>query len=144
MPFLPALSATPRGIGSNLELPFFKTTVNGIPGGTTKLYWDGFELPLSGSGGSLSNTFNGAYVAGGVTSTLYGAFVNGVHYFEAVNVNGSTTSRAAERVVFNLYGNNQIDSDGDGLPDEVEMPNFFAGTAPIAAIRCTTPAPWPG
>ncbi len=127
-----------RGIGSNLELPFFKTLVSGIPGGSTKLYWDGFELPLAGSGSTLSNIFNGAYVAGGITQTLYGAFVNGIHFFEAVNVNGSTTSRVAERVVFNLYGNNQIDSDGDGLPDEVEMPNFFNGTAPGPNV------PWPG
>ena len=42
------------------------------------------------------------------------------------------------RVVFNLYGINAIDSDGDGIPDDIEMPKFSTGTAPGPNN------PWPG
>jgi glycosidase len=129
-----------RGVGSNFEMPFFKTLVTaaGLSLSQVKLYWDGYELPLTGSAGSYSSTFDGRYLTGGTTQNLWGAFANGVHFFELVAHNGSATTRVAQRVVFNLYGSNQIDSDGDGLPDEVEMPNFFAGTSPGPNV------PWPG
>lgn len=127
-----------RGVGSNIELPFFRTVVNAPGASSLKLYWDGKEVPLSGSVSGATNVFDGRWIVGGVTQRLWGAFVNGPQFFEAVAVSGSVTSRTAVRRVFNLYGVNAIDSDGDGLPDEVEMPNFFNGTAPGPNV------PWPG
>ena len=58
-----------------------------------------------------------------VTNRLWGNFINGAHYF--VLTDGTNT--AVKRVVFNLYGKNHIDSDGDGIPDNVEMPYFDDG-----------------
>ena len=137
-----------QGIGFNHvanstnALPFFKTVVTGGSDSysSLKLYWDGYELPFNG--GSRTNTFNGEVVqrdnAGRVvTNRLWGNFVNGPHYFEAERVDGGVTSRAVRRVVFNLYGANHLDSDGDGLPDNVEMPYFDQG-AP------GPDQPWPG
>ncbi|MEI6084988.1 MAG: hypothetical protein WCS70_11890, partial [Verrucomicrobiota bacterium] len=72
------------------------------------MYWDGFELPLSGG----ANVFDGRYILGGATNRLWGAFVNGTHFFEAVAVNAGLTNRAVKQVTFNLYGTNQTDSDG--------------------------------
>lgn len=136
-----------NGVGFNhvadasIELPFFDTVVTG--GGTPdslRLYWDGYELPFNG--GDRTNVFNGQVVFrdqyGRIeTNRLWGNFINGPHYFEAVRVDAGVTSRAVRRVVFNLYGNNHIDSDGDSLPDNVEMP-FFDQGAP------GPDQPWPG
>ena len=121
----------------NIELPFFTTTISATSGSAVKLYWDGYELPLSGTG-PFTSVFDGRYVMGGVTNRLWGAFVNGTHFFEAVAVQGGLTNRVATNVTFNLYGRNEIDSDGDGLPDNIEMPNFSSGTAPGPNVQ------WPG
>lgn len=122
--------------GDNIaELPFFKTIASGgLSNG--RLYWNGIELPWNGGNGT--NVFNGEVVrrdsAGRVvTNRMWGNFINGAHFFELRQ--GSDV--VVKRVVFNLYGNNHIDSDGDGLPDNVEMP-FFDQGAP------GPDQPWPG
>ena len=117
------------------ELPFFKMIASGASA-AAKLYWNGYELPWNGGRGT--NVFDGQVIqrddAGRVvTNRLWGAFVNGPHAF--VLEDGDDTVVA--RVVFNLYGANHIDSDGDGLPDNVEMP-FFDQGAP------GPDQPWPG
>jgi hypothetical protein len=71
--------------------------------------------------------FDGRYKTGGVEQRLSGAFVNGSHFFEAELTVGAQTKRLARRVIFNLYGQNLVDSDGDGLPDDVELPGFTSG-----------------
>ncbi len=126
--------------GTVIEMPFFQTTVT-VPAGmdqsSVKLYWDGYEMAgLSGTG-TLTHVFDGRYLSGGVEGRLYGAFCNGPHFFEAVAVDSGQTNRAAARVYFDLYGSSQVDSDGDGLPDDVEMPGFSEG-APGPNV------PWPG
>ncbi|MFH0952855.1 MAG: alpha-amylase family glycosyl hydrolase [Verrucomicrobiota bacterium] len=129
-----------RGAGAQIELPFFRTIVTaaGLSQNQVTLLWDGLPLVLQNGTGSLTNVFDGRYVLGNVTGRLYGAFVNGAHFFEAVAVSGILTNRASTQVTFNLYGSNQVDSDGDGLPDNVEMPNFSNGTSPGPNV------PWPG
>ena len=115
-----------------IELPFFSTAID-TGGGSpdaVRLYWDGYRLPVNG--GNYTNIFNGEVIYDGdpanvVTDRLWGAFVNGPHFFEAERVDGGVTSRVVRRVVFNLYGNNLYDTDGDGLPDNVEMPYFDDG-----------------
>ena len=120
---------------SQIELPFFKTVAVGASAGA-KLYWEGYELPWNG--GTLTNTFNGEVVQRDnqgrvVTNRLWGCFVNGPHTFVLKDGNDVVT----KRVVFNLFGKNHYDSDGDGLPDNVEMP-FFDDGAP------GPDQPWPG
>jgi len=129
--------------GTTCELPFFDVAVDvgGESPDDVKLYWDGYELPFNG--GALTHTFNGEVVyaadpANVVTDRLWGSFCNGAHFFEAVRVDGGVTSRTVNRVVFDLYGIGAIDSDGDGLPDNVEMPFIDSQGAPGAD------APWPG
>lgn len=117
------------------ELPFFKLAAAGASTGA-KLHWDGYELPWNA--GNYTNVFNGQVIqrdnAGRVvTNRLWGAFINGAHFF--ILKDGDDT--VVKRVVLNLYGANHIDSDGDGLPDNVEMP-FFDQGAPGAD------QPWPG
>ncbi|MBU6296028.1 MAG: DUF1939 domain-containing protein, partial [Planctomycetes bacterium] len=119
--------------------PFFKTVVTvptgqGITASDIKLFWNGYEqLPLvenpAGSG-KFESTFTGRYRQGGVDKIFYGAFVNGPNFFEAVVTKNGTENRAARRVVFNLYGRNLHDSDGDGLPDNIELENFLSGRNP--------------
>ena len=119
--------------------PFFKTIVTvptgqGITASDIKLFWNGYEqLPLvenpAGSG-KFESTFTGRYVQGGTNKIFYGAFVNGPHFFEAVVTKSGQENRAARRVIFNLYGQNMHDSDGDGLPDNIEIENFLSGRNP--------------
>ena len=126
--------------GTNQQLHFFYTTVQapGAPS-SVRLYWDNYELPWNA--GNYTNVFNGEILlrdgTGVDTGHLWGAFANGQHFFQAVRVDGGVTSRAVKRVTFNLYGVNAIDTDGDSLPDTVEMPYFDQG-AP------GPDQPWPG
>ena len=93
-----------------------------------KLWWDGYEMTgLTVNGTTVSHTFDGRYISGGVEQRLSGAFINGTHFFEAELTSGAETKRITRRVVFNLYGHNLTDSDGDGLPDDVELPGFTSG-----------------
>ncbi len=129
-----------RSADETIYQTFFNTAVT-APGATdVKLYWNGFEVPFNG--GLYTNTFNGEVVyrdaTGSETDRLWGAFVNGANFFEATRVDAGVTSRVARHVTFNLYGINAIDSDGDSLPDNVEMPYIDTDGAPGAD------APWPG
>lgn len=143
------IAGNTEGIGLNHssnqtnKLPFFSTVVTG--GSETysamRMYWDGYELPFNG--GNRTNIFNGEIIqrdnlGNVVTNRLWGNFVNGPHYFEAERVDAGVTSRVVRRVVFNLYGINAIDSDGDSLPDNLEMPFIDTVGAPGANV------PWPG
>ncbi|MFM6173538.1 MAG: hypothetical protein ACKPB4_15670, partial [Sphaerospermopsis kisseleviana] len=125
--------------GATIAEPFFKTVVivptgQGITASDIKLFWNGYEqLPLvenpAGSG-KFESTFTGRYRQGGVDKIFYGAFVNGPNFFEAVVTKNGQENRAARRVVFNLYGQNLPDCDGDGLPDDIELNNFLSGRNP--------------
>ena len=125
--------------GATIAEPFFKTVVTvptgqGITANDIKLYWDGYEQPAlvenpAGSG-KFESTFTGRYRQGNVDKIFYGAFVNGPHFFEAVVTKNGQENRVARRVVFNLYGKNLHDSDGDGIPDDIELENFLSGRNP--------------
>jgi glycosidase len=125
--------------GATIAEPFFKTVVTvptgqGITASDIKLFWNGYEqLPLVENpvgSGKFESTFTGRYRQGGVDKIFYGAFVNGPNFFEAVVTRNGQENRSARRVVFNLYGQNLHDSDGDGLPDNIELENFLSGRNP--------------
>ncbi len=131
------ISLVVNGGTDPVELPFFTTTVQAAGASDVRLYWDGLRLPFNG--GTLTNVFDGQVIydadpANVATQRLWGAFVNGEHIFEAIRVDGGVTSRVVERVTFDLYGGvakyggiGTVDSDGDGVPDNVEMPHFQDG-----------------
>jgi glycosidase len=133
--------------GGSLYLPFFKTT-GSVGGGTLTLRWDGYVLDnVNVSGGIYSNFFTGHYRSGGVAQRFTGAFVNGPHFFEAILDNGGENVKVVARTVhFNLF--NKVndpsdwryayDSDGDGLPDDIEAPGFTSGSFPGPNVQ------WPG
>ncbi|MEI8387957.1 MAG: alpha-amylase domain-containing protein, partial [Verrucomicrobiota bacterium] len=125
--------------GTAITEPFFKTVVTvpagqGITASDIKLYWNGYEqLALTenpAGSGSFESTFTGRYMQGGVQKLFTGAFVNGPNFFEAVVTRNGQENRAARKVYFNLFGQNLHDSDGDGIPDEIEMSGFLNGTNP--------------
>lgn len=123
--------------GQSIYLPFPITsiTVDGtVPASAVTMWWDGWQMTgLSGTG-TITHTFDGRYVSGGVQQRFYGAFTNGTHFFEAeVSVNGQVR-HIARTVNFNLYGSNMVDSDGDGLPDDIETPGTLAGLNPNTPI----------
>ncbi len=130
---------------STLAEPFFRTTVT-VPAGTAaanvKLYWNGYEQILnetSAGSGIFESYFDGRHRMGGVEKLFTGAFVNGPHFFEAVvNPGTADENRISRRIVYNLYGQNWHDSDGDGIPDEIELNGFLNGTNP------GPDRPWPG
>jgi len=127
--------------GDQIEVPFFKTSAQ-IPGSpsSVKLIWNGYEIPWNA--GTYTNVFNGEVIYrdanGSETTRLWGAFVNGPSFFEIERVDSGVTNRITRRVNLNLYGINAIDSDGDAIPDNVEMPFIDTDGAPGAD------APWPG
>ncbi len=125
--------------GAIIMEPFFKTVVTvptgqGITASDIKLYWNGYEqlalVENPVNSGKFESYFNGRYRQGGTNKIFYGAFVNGPNFFEAVVTKNGQTNSAARRVVFNLYGQNLHDSDGDGIPDDIELNNFLSGRNP--------------
>ena len=131
--------------GATISEPFFKTVVTvpngqGVTASDIKLYWNGYEQPalVDAGGGNFESTFDGRYISGGVQRQFTGAFVNGPHFFEAVVTKDGQENRVSRKVVYNLYGQNMHDSDGDGIPDEVELSGFLNGTNPGPDQR------WPG
>ncbi len=131
--------------GVTIAEPFFKTIVTvptgqGITAADIKLYWNGYEQPplVDAGNGNFESTFDGRYVMDGVTRQFTGAFVNGPHFFEAVVTKSGQENRVSRKVVFNLFGQNLHDSDGDGIPDEIELSGFLNGTNPGPDQK------WPG
>ena len=123
--------------GQTIYMPFPVTTITVDPGvvaSSVKMWWDGWQMTNLSGTGTITHTFDGQYVSGGVQQRFYGAFINGPHFFEAeVTVNGQTR-HIARTVNFNLFGQNMVDSDGDGLPDDIEWPGILAGINPNTII----------
>ena len=127
----------------DIHLPFFSTTITVDPGVSqdqVRLFWDGIELAGLTGTGTITHVFDGRILNEGNERRLWGAFVNGPHVFEAQVVTGGQTNHIAHRKVFSLYGANLHDSDGDGLPDDVEMPDFLFGSNP--GPNKTFPGDW--
>jgi len=133
--------------GDPIYLPFFKTS-GSVGSGTVTLLWDGYILNhVDVSGGNYTNVFTGEYLSGGEALHFTGAFVNGPHFFEAVlDAGGGDVKVVSRTVFFNLYGKKDhptdsryaYDSDGDGLPDDIEAPGFTDGSFPGPNVQ------WPG
>jgi hypothetical protein len=128
--------------GQTNYLPFFRTYITvatNIDASKVTLYWDGYQLTGLTGTGTVKHVFDGSYTSGGVSNRLSGAFCNGPHFFEAVVANNNQTNKCTRLVYFNLYGQNLTDSDGDGLPDDVELPGFAGGTQPPSTNNATFP-----
>jgi hypothetical protein len=125
-----------------VHMPFFNVRVNAgadVSAADVKLFWNEFEMVgLTAADGKVSAVFDGRFRLGTEEQRLWGSFVNGPHVFRAEVTRDGQTWHTSRRVVFNMYGANLIDSDGDGVPDNVEMPFFDQGTAPGYGQK------WPG
>jgi glycosidase len=124
----------PNAPANEIHMPFFRVNVvadESVSAANVKLFWNEFEMVgLNKSGANFSTTFDGRFRLGTEEQRLWGSFVNGPHVFRAEVTHNGQTYHVSRRVVFNLYGQNLIDSDGDGLPDNVEMEFFDTGTNP--------------
>jgi glycosidase len=127
---------------NEIHMPFFTVQVGTgvpVPLSNVKLFWNEYEMiGLTGTNGVASTSFDGRFRIGSEEQRLWGSFVNGPHVFRAEVTHEGQVYNVSRRVIFNLYGGNHIDSDGDGLPDNVEMPFFDQGTAPGYGQK------WPG
>lgn len=116
-----------------IHMPFFTVRVDtheAISASDVRIFWNEYEMINLDGTGEIRTVFDGQFVNREGLQRLWGAFVNGPHVFEAHVEHGGQTYVASRRVVFNLYGANLIDSDGDGLPDNVEMEFYDTGTNP--------------
>jgi glycosidase len=134
--------ARPGAPANEIHMPFFSVKVEtdaAVPVDNVRIFWNEYEMiGLQGADGTFATTFDGQFMLGSEPGRLWGAFVNGPHVFEAEVEHNGQVYRTSREVVFNLFGGNHIDSDGDGIPDNVEMPFFETGTAPGYGQK------WPG
>ena len=123
--------------------PFFPITVKcdlPLTEAQLRLSWNGFTLARwTNVTEKYEHIFDGRYLApDGSPHRFFGAFCNGPHYIEVTYTTPTEVKKLTRVVHFNLYGSNEVDSDGDGLPDDVEFPDFTRGAPGPKAER------WPG
>ena len=124
--------------------PFFLIRIAGVqtPGHHhSTLLWNGYPLATwTNSEAQYEHRFDGSYSTdlAGTRGQFFGAFCNGPHYIEYIQEGSSGYKRITRVINFNLFGTGEIDSDGDGLPDDIEFPDFTNGAPGPTAER------WPG